>query len=60
MWLCLTLAGCESLGYYSQAVSGQLSMLNDRQSIEQLIEDPNTPIDLKTQLRLVLELRAFA
>ena len=35
-------------------------MLNDRQAIAQLIEDPNTPVDLKTQLQLVLELRAFA
>jgi predicted aminopeptidase len=60
MCLCLALAGCESLGYYSQAASGQLSMLNDRQSIEQLIEDPDTPVDLKTQLQLVMELIAFA
>jgi predicted aminopeptidase len=58
--LCLALAGCESLGYYSQAASGQLSMLNDRQPIERLIEDPTTPVDLRTQLQLVLELRAFA
>ncbi len=58
--LCLALAGCESLGYYSQAASGQLSLFNDRHSIEQLIEDPSTPVDLKTQLLLVLELRAFA
>ena len=60
MWLCLALAGCESLGYYSQAASGQWSLLNDRQAIAQLIEDPNTPVDLKSQLQLVLELRAFA
>jgi predicted aminopeptidase len=58
--LCFALAGCESLAYYSQAASGQLSMLNDRQPIEQLIEDPTTPVDLRTQLQLVLELRAFA
>jgi predicted aminopeptidase len=35
-------------------------MLNDRQPIERLIEDPTTPVDLRTQLQLVLELRAFA
>jgi predicted aminopeptidase len=58
--LCFALAACESLGYYSQAASGQLSMLNDRQPIERLIEDPTTPVDLRTQLQLVLELRAFA
>jgi predicted aminopeptidase len=60
LWLCFTLAGCESLGYYSQAASGQLSILSDRQPIEQLIEDPTTPVDLRTQLQLVLQLRAFA
>ena len=58
--LCFALAGCESLGYYSQAATGQLSILSDRQPIEQLIEDPATPIDLKTRLQLVLELRTFA
>ena len=60
LWLLFALAGCESLGYYSQAASGQLSLLNDRQPIEQLIEDPTTAVDLRAQLQLVLELRAFA
>ena len=56
----LMLAGCDSLLYYSQAASGQLAILNARQPIEQVIDDPATPAELKVKLELVLELRAFA
>ena len=58
--LCLPLAGCDSLGYYSQAVSGQLSVLSGRQAITEYIDDPDTHPNLQKQLSLVLELRAFA
>jgi predicted aminopeptidase len=54
------LAGCESLAYYAQAASGQLSLLGRRQPIEEVIEAPDTADALKSQLRLVLELREFA
>lgn len=54
------LAGCETIRYYSHAVSGQLKILNNRQPIETLLREPETPDRLKKKLALVLELREFA
>lgn len=56
----LVITGCESLHYYTQALSGQLSILGKRQPIHHLISDPNTSPDLKERLETVLELRNFA
>ncbi|MBT4521019.1 MAG: aminopeptidase [Halieaceae bacterium] len=58
--LCLCLAGCDSLGYYSQAAAGQLSLLSGRQPIAEILEQPDTLPELKTQLALVQQLREFA
>jgi predicted aminopeptidase len=58
--LCLMLAGCESLGYYSQAVLGQLSILSKREDIEALIDDVATPQPLKDKLTTILDIRRFA
>ena len=58
--LMLSLMGCDSLRYYSQAASGQLSLMRGRQAISHVIADPNTPVLLRSQLQLVLQLRAFA
>lgn len=56
----LFLTSCESLRYYSQAASGQLSILRERQAIEKIIIDPESGDQLKSRLALVLELRSFA
>lgn len=58
--LLLLLGGCSTLGYYAQSIHGQLDLLGRRQSIERLIEDPDTQDALRERLRLVLELRDFA
>jgi hypothetical protein len=58
--LAIALSGCATLGYYSQATAGQLSPIGMRQAIETLLANPQTPAELKTQLALVLQLRAFA
>lgn len=62
--LCLLLAavltGCDSLRFYSQAVSGQIALLNKRRSIDRFLADAQTPEKLKNKLRLILELRAYA
>ena len=58
--LALVLSACESSCYYSQAVVGQVKLLNDRQPIEQIIAGPETPEDLKHKLHLVLQAREFA
>ncbi len=53
-------AGCQSVGYYTQAIKGQVDILARREPIEQLIDVPDTPSSLKARFRLVLELREFA
>jgi predicted aminopeptidase len=52
-------SGC-SIGYYSQSVSGHLSLMSSRVPIQDLLEDDNTSEDLKAKLRLVLQIREFA
>lgn len=56
----VSLTGCESVGYYAQAVSGQIAVLTTRQPISRLLSDPGIPSQLKDRLRRVLELRAFS
>ncbi len=57
---CLLLAGCEGLGYYSQAVRGQLQILAARQSIDHLVNRADTAETLRARLRLVQSARVFA
>ena len=52
--------GCQSVGYYSQAIHGQYEILTRQQRIDKLIADPKTPAPLRDQLQLVMQLRAFA
>ena len=51
---------CSSIGYYGQAIGGQLKLLHQRQSIEDLLEDNNTDTHLKDQLQQVQQMRQFA
>jgi predicted aminopeptidase len=53
-------SGCAKLGYYTQAIGGQLEILSKRQPIETLLDDPETDAQLRTQLAAVLAMRAFA
>jgi len=59
MWA-VALSGCDTVHYYGQAISGQLKILANRNPIDRLLIEPETPQPLKTRLRLVLEIRAFA
>ena len=52
--------GCQSIGYYKQAISGQMAMLSNRQPLSELIADSNTKPELKEKFRLILALRSFA
>ena len=47
-------------GYYFQAIHGEFQLLAHRHSIDKLIANPRTSPDLKQQLMLVQQLRAFA
>jgi predicted aminopeptidase len=53
-------AGCTNLGYYTQAIGGQLEILSKRQPIETLLDDPKTDTQLRSKLAAVLAMRAFA
>ena len=53
------LTGCQSAGYYSQAVRGHLQIVHRQQPIAELLQQP-TSESLKAKLRLVLAMREFA
>lgn len=53
-------SGCQTIGYYAQAIKGEGQILAGRKSIDKLIADTNTPPDLRQKLELVQRLRAFA
>lgn len=57
---CLLLAGCATLGYYTQAVTGELSILTSRRDINKVIDDPDTPAAVRAKLKYALHVRAFA
>jgi predicted aminopeptidase len=54
------LCGCTSIGYYYQAVEGQMQIWNRSRPIPQVIEDKHTPPQLRERLSLVLRVRDFA
>jgi predicted aminopeptidase len=54
------LTGCQTAGYYAQAVRGHCHVLACQQPIAVLLQRPQTPEPLKEKLRLVLALREFA
>jgi predicted aminopeptidase len=61
----LVVAGCESVGFYSQALSGQLSIMRRRQPVDELLEALRGAPDarqqrLLQQLELSRDILAFA
>lgn len=54
------IAGCGSLGYYAQAVSGGIEIACKKRSIRRILADPRADADLKRRLSTVSEMRAFA
>ena len=56
----VTITGCGQVGYYLQAANGQLDLLSKRESVQQLLEDPDTTSSLKQKLNLASEARKFA
>ncbi|MDK8462863.1 aminopeptidase [Marinobacter sp. SS13-12] len=60
MLLITTLSGCTTLGYYSQAVSGHLSLMMSTQPVSQLLDAPSTPTALQQKLSVAHEARRFA
>ena len=56
----LGLAGCSSLGYYWQSVSGHLQMLSAARPVDDWLADAQTPEQLKQRLLLSQRIRSFA
>jgi len=65
-WLLLALslaagsAGCSTIGYYWQAMRGQLELVQRARPLHEVIADPDTPAALKDRLEQVREMRDFA
>ena len=53
-------SGCETVGYYSQAVGGHLALMSAARPAEEVIADANTAPALRTRLETALRIRAFA
>lgn len=53
-------AGCAQLGYYMQAMQGQMTLLAEAKPIDDWLADPLVTDDLKTRLKRVRDIRAFA
>jgi predicted aminopeptidase len=58
--LALPLAGCETLGYYAQAIEGHLALMEKAQPIDELRTAAQTPPALRERLALAASIRAFA
>jgi predicted aminopeptidase len=55
-----SLAGCSTVGYYWQSVSGHLHMLQAARPVSDWLQDSQAPERLKTRLALSQEIRSFA
>ena len=54
------LSGCSTLGYYGQAIHGQLSLMTRGTQVETLLADEHTPPLLRAKLQLSRQARDFA
>ena len=60
LMLVLSLSSCQTLGYYSQAVNGQIGLWRAAEPIDELLDDEETGPFLRERLELVTDIRAFA
>lgn len=58
--LIITLSGCSSIRYYTQAASGQMSLLMAARPVDAVLRDPATGADLRVALSTAIEVREFA
>ena len=56
----LLLSACSETGFYWQAVSGHFKILNQKQKIQDILQDPQSPELLKHKLKLIRKVRQFA
>jgi len=64
IWIALlliaSLSSCQTLGYYSQAVGGQIGVWRAAEPIDELLRDQGTDPALRKRLELVSDIRTFA
>ena len=53
-------AGCETLGYYGQAISGHLELMAAARPVESWLAEPGTAPALRSKLETARRVRAFA
>ncbi len=58
--LLLSMGGCGTVRFYSQAITGQAEILSKARPIHQVMQDPRVPIKVKRELALVEDARRFA
>jgi predicted aminopeptidase len=56
----LALSGCQVMGYYAQAVSGQVEIWRETRPVEELLRDPAVDPDLQARLKRAVVIRDFA
>jgi predicted aminopeptidase len=56
----LLLAGCDTLGYYRQAIGGHLSVMAAARPVQEILADPSTPAPLRERLEIAQRIRTFA
>ncbi len=56
----VSLTGCSTIGYYSQAVGGHLKLMRARQPIAEVLQSPDTSPELREKLQTVVDARVFA
>jgi len=54
------LAGCSTIGYYAQSISGHLGIINRARPIEDVLADPAVAGNIKEKLRYAQRARDFA
>jgi predicted aminopeptidase len=56
----LLLGGCANMGYYLQAINGQMDVIQRAQPMERVLADPTADDSLKRRLSKVIRMRTFA
>ncbi len=56
----LSLMSCSSIGYYSQAATGHLKLMNAREPIDELLKSDSTDPELRKKLQTLVDARLFA
>ena len=51
---------CRSLPYYDQAINGHMEILQSREPISEVIDDPQSPAALREKLKFIQTVRDFA